>query len=403
MYHHLFYMNKVLDFLKKEAVLCAAVLLAIISSFAVKPDKEYIGYVDLRTLAILFSLMCVMAGLQSLGVFKKIAGEMLKSVKGERGIVFILVLLCFFFSMLITNDVALITFVPFTFTTLELLGTDKYKKLVIPVVVLQTIAANLGSMLTPLGNPQNLYLYGKLQTDFFSFIKIMIPYTAASLVLVCIGVLVFTAGKSAESESLPAKDGEPAPTSDGTNRLTLTEMFAKSNTKYHVLLILYLLLFMVALLTVIRVLPYEIMFFITLIMVLIADRKTILKVDWSLLLTFVGFFVFIGNMGRVPAFSEALSKIITGRETYTAIVSSQVISNVPAALLLSGFTDNIKALVIGTNLGGLGTLIASMASLISYKLAAARKDIPMGKYLGLFTVLNIIFLLVLTILYVIIS
>ena len=138
-------------------------------------------------------------------------------------------------------------------------------------------------------------------------------------------------------------------------------------------------------------------------MVLIADRKTILKVDWSLLLTFVGFFVFIGNMGRVPAFSEALSKIITGRETYTAIVSSQVISNVPAALLLSGFTDNIRALVIGTNLGGLGTLIASMASLISYKLAAARKDIAMGKYLGLFTVLNLLFLLVLTVLYVIIS
>ena len=399
-------MNKVLDFIKKEAVLCAAILLAVISSFAVKPDKEYLGYVDLRTLAILFSLMCVMAGLQSLGVFKKIAGDMLKSVKSERSIVFILVLLCFFFSMLITNDVALITFVPFTFTTLELLGNDKYKKLVIPVVVLQTVAANLGSMLTPLGNPQNLYLYGKLQTDFFSFVKIMLPYTGASLVLVVCGVLIFTRGTRGQRTSDEAKTAQTsaeAPTSDGSNRLTLTEMFAKTGTKYHVLLILYLLLFMVALLTVIRVLPYEIMFFITLIMVLIADRKTVLKVDWSLLLTFVGFFVFIGNMGRVPAFSEALSKIITGRETFTAIVSSQVISNVPAALLLSGFTDNIKALVIGTNLGGLGTLIASMASLISYKLVAARKDIKMGKYLGLFTAVNLLFLLVLTILYVIIS
>ena len=269
------------------------------------------------------------------------------------------------------------------------------------MVVLQTIAANLGSMLTPLGNPQNLYLYGKLNTDFFSFIKIMLPYTGASLVLVCCGVLFFSRGGS--TQSVQAEKEESAQTSDGSNRLTLTEMFAKSGTRYHVLLILYLLLFMVALLTVIRVLPYEIMFFITLVMVLIADRKTILKVDWSLLLTFVGFFVFIGNMGRVPAFSGALSKIITGRETYTAIVSSQVISNVPAALLLSGFTDNIKALVIGTNLGGLGTLIASMASLISYKLAAARKDIAMGKYLGLFTVLNLLFLLVLTVLYVIIS
>ncbi len=399
-------MKKVIEFLKKEAVLTAALLLAIISSFVVKPDKEYIEYVDLRTLAILFSLMCVMAGLQGLGVFKRIAGGLLNSVKSERKIVLILVMLCFFFSMLITNDVALITFVPFTFTTLEMLGADKYKKLVIPVVVLQTIATNLGSMLTPLGNPQNLYLYGKMETDFGSFVMIMLPYTVASLVLVVVSAFIFTRGKAKQAESgaeTEKKTGAETATRDGSNRMTLTEMFQKTNNRYHMLLVLYLLLFIVALMTVVRVLPYEIMFFITLILVLIADRKTILKVDWSLLLTFVGFFVFIGNMGRVPAFSEALSKVITGRETWTAIVSSQVISNVPAALLLSGFTSDLKALVIGTNLGGLGTLIASMASLISYKLAAARKDIKMGKYLGFFTVMNVVFLCVLAVLYVILS
>lgn len=397
-------MKKVIEFLKKEAVLTAALLLAIISSFVVKPDKEYIEYVDLRTLAILFSLMCVMAGLQGLGVFKRIAGGLLNSVKSERKIVLILVMLCFFFSMLITNDVALITFVPFTFTTLEMLGADKYKKLVIPVVVLQTIAANLGSMLTPLGNPQNLYLYGKMETDFGSFVMIMLPYTVASLVLVVVSAFIFTRGKAKQAETETVTEiGAETATRDGSNRMTLTEMFQKTNNRYHMLLVLYLLLFIVALMAVVRVLPYEIMFFITLILVLIADRKTILKVDWSLLLTFVGFFVFIGNMGRVPAFSEALSRVITGRETWTAIVSSQVISNVPAALLLSGFTSDLKALVIGTNLGGLGTLIASMASLISYKLAAARKDIKMGKYLGFFTVMNVVFLCVLAVLYVILS
>ena len=397
-------MKKVIEFLKKEAVLTAALLLAIISSFVVKPDKEYIEYVDLRTLAILFSLMCVMAGLQGLGVFKRIAGGLLNSVKSERKIVLILVMLCFFFSMLITNDVALITFVPFTFTTLEMLGSDKYKKLVIPVVVLQTIAANLGSMLTPLGNPQNLYLYGKMETDFGSFVMIMLPYTVASLVLVVVSAFIFTRGKATQAETETGTETRAeTSTRDGSNRMTLTEMFQKTNNRYHMLLVLYLLLFIVALMTVVRVLPYEIMFFITLILVLIADRKTILKVDWSLLLTFVGFFVFIGNMGRVPAFSEALSKVITGRETWTAIVSSQVISNVPAALLLSGFTSDLKALVIGTNLGGLGTLIASMASLISYKLAAARKDINMGRYLGFFTVMNVVFLCVLAVLYVILS
>lgn len=381
-------MSKIIAFLKKEAVLVIASVLAIISAFFVKPDAMYADYIDFRTLAILFSLMCVMAGLAKLGVFKKVAEEMLKSVKNESGVVLILVLLCFFFSMVITNDVALITFVPFTFTTLSLLGEDAKRRLSIPTVVLQTIAANLGSMLTPIGNPQNLYLYSKNGIDFFEFIKLMLPYTVLSLVLVVLFCFVFTR-KSPKEARKEAKDTTP----DYEKRLTLTEMFAKSQTKYHSLLILYLLLFVVAVLAVLRVIPFELMFFMTLILVVLSDRRTLLSVDYSLLLTFVAFFVFIGNMGRIPAFSEALSKIIGGREVVTAVVSSQVISNVPAALLLSGFTDDFKALIAGTNIGGLGTLIASMASLISYKLVAAREDVNTGKYFKVFTVMNIVFLI----------
>lgn len=390
-------MKKIVEFIKKEVVLCVALLLAIVSSFIVKPDRQYIEYVDFRTLAILFCLMCVMAGLQSLGVFKKIAGGLLKSVKSERGIALILVLLCFFFSMVITNDVALITFVPFTFTTLKMAGEGTYKKLSIKIVVLQTVAANLGSMLTPIGNPQNLYLYGKAGLSFTEFIKIMAPFCVAALIMIIAKVYVDTSTKdfsnAQKEESEEENENQEIP---GSKRLTLTEMFANSQTKYHSLLIMYILLFLVAIFVVMRVLPYPVMFFITLVLLLLSDRKTLVKVDYSLLLTFVGFFVFIGNCGRIPAFSEALMKIIKGREALTAIVSSQIISNVPAALLLSGFTDNYKALIIGTNVGGLGTLIASMASLISYKMVAQREDISTGKYFLSFTVTNIVFLAILS-------
>lgn len=391
-------MKKILDFIKKDIVLCVAVTLAIISSFVVTPDKEYIEYVDLRTLAILFSLMCVMAGLNELGLFKKIAEGLLKKASTVLGLALTLVLLCFFFSMLITNDVALITFVPFTFTTFGMLEESK-KKFIIPTICLETIGANLGSMMTPIGNPQNLYLYGKSGMSFAEFIMLMLPYTFTSLVLLLISIMVICRqdlGKKASK----ARKSEVV--SQGFFSLTLTELFAKASTKYHSKLIMYLLLFVVALLTVLGFLPYQIMFMLTFILVLLVDKKTLIKVDYSLLITFIGFFVFIGNMGRIPAISDFMGKIVAGNEVATAIISSQIISNVPAALMLSGFSDNYKALIIGTDLGGLGTLIASMASLISYKMVAKEKDISTGKYFGFFTIMNVLYLAVLVLLHLII-
>ncbi|MBQ7933886.1 MAG: anion permease, partial [Lachnospiraceae bacterium] len=175
---------KIKEFVKKEVVLCVATVLAVISAFVVLPDKQYVDYIDFRTLGILLCLMCVMAGLQGMGLFRIIAQQLLTKVKTLRGIVGILVLLCFFFSMLITNDVALITFVPFTFTVLEMLDQRVRSRQLIPIVVLQTIAANLGSMLTPIGNPQNLYLYGKAGLGMGEFLSLMLPYTAVSLVVI---------------------------------------------------------------------------------------------------------------------------------------------------------------------------------------------------------------------------
>lgn len=374
--------KKLCAFIKKETVLTVAIVLAVISAVLVVPDKEYAGYIDFRTLSILFCLMAVMAGLQKLGVFRKVAGMLLRHTHNTVQLVEVLVLLCFFFSMAITNDVSLITFVPFTFIVLRLSGEDAVKKLAVPVIALQTIAANLGSMLTPIGNPQNLYLYGKAQMSAGTFILLMLPYSLVSLLLLVICAAVVAKRSRITVQSVKASLGDNAEAAERKNYL----------------LLMYLLLFLLCLFTVARVIPYPVTLVIVAAAVLILDRSTITKVDYSLLLTFVGFFVFIGNMGRMPAFRDFLQGIIGGREVVTSVIASQVISNVPAALLLSGFTEDVQALIVGTNLGGLGTLIASMASLISYKQVVGQIPEEKKRYFGWFTVANVVFLAILLVL-----
>lgn len=372
-------MKKILTFFKKETVLCVALMLAVFSMFLVPPDRNYLGYVDFRTLALLFCLMCVMSGLQKIGVFNRVAQKLLGRVRSGSGLVLTLVFLCFFSSMLITNDVALITFVPFAFIVIRMLGMEYEDKLLLPVVVLQTIGANLGSMLTPIGNPQNLYLYGKAGLSIGEFLMLMLPYTFLSLVLLAI----FCVLQGRACHGFPKLEE------------ISSQKFSKMEKKSVFQLAFYLVLFFLCLLAVGHILSWQVIFFVVLISIFVADRHILTKVDYSLLLTFVGFFVFIGNVGRVPAFSAFLQSIITGREIYTAIIASQIISNVPSALLLSGFTEDIAGLIIGTNLGGLGTLIASMASLISYKNVAREAGERKGKYIALFTGWNIVFLVVL--------
>lgn len=368
-------MKKFIRFIKDEVVLTVAVVLAILSAFIIPVDAQYIDYIDFRTLGILFCLMAVMVGLQDVGVFGKIANALLSKVHTVMGVVFILVFLCFFSGMLITNDVALITFVPFTFIVLNLLGEERRKALVIPVVVLQTVAANLGSMLTPIGNPQNLYLYGKSGMSFAQFILLMLPYTVASFVM--IGIMAFFVGRK----------------NAGNIESTLQEMPSLREKRFA--LVRYLLLFALAIATVVHLIPYGVTLIITLLIFLIFDRGLLKKVDYALLITFVGFFVFIGNMGRIPAFYNLLQSVVEGNEIIVSVIASQAISNVPAALLLSAFTTNMEGLIVGTNLGGLGTLIASMASLISYKYIAKENVCKKGRYFVAFTGANILLLILL--------
>lgn len=368
-------MRNLWSWCKKEAVLSIAIVLAIVSAFFVRPDKEYISYIDFKTLGILFCLMAVMAGLQKIGLFSYVAEKLLEIVNHIRGLIFILIMLCFFSSMLITNDVALITFVPFTFIVLHMILGEKAEKLVVPVVVMQTIAANLGSMLTPIGNPQNLYLYGKTTMSFAEFILFMLPYTVVAFVILAVWCFVFP------------YQGEKH-----------VELQLKENTllgRYKKEILIYSVLFVLCLLEVAHVLPYQLVLAVVLVVVFFLDKEVLRRVDYALLFTFIGFFVFIGNMGRVPAFNALIQNIIDGNEILTSVVASQFMSNVPAALLLSGFTNKYELLIVGTNLGGLGTLIASMASLISFKYIGKEYKQLKGKYMVYFTVANVSFLAVL--------
>ena len=367
--------EKLIHFFKQETVLCAALALAVISMLLIRPDAEYLSYIDFRTLAILFCLMGAMAGLQKTGVFQWIAQALLARVRKTRQLVWILVQLCFFSSMAVTNDVALITFVPFTFTVLDLIRPEARKRLTVPIVVLQTVAANLGSMLTPIGNPQNLYLYGRAGLSLGSFLLLMLPYTWVSFLLIMLWSTV-----QSKAYNVPVE-------------VSFREEIRLDRRK--VQLAGYLALFALDLLTVARVIPYGLALLLTVAGLLALDRSIFARVDYSLLLTFVGFFVFIGNMGRLPVFYEFLQKIVSGHELLAGAAASQVISNVPAALLLSGFTKNFPPLIIGVNLGGLGTLIASMASLISYKFVAREEPGMKGPYFRQFTYTNLIFLVVL--------
>ncbi len=377
-------LKKISEYVKNEVVFSIALILAIISAFIIKPDKEYISYIDYRTIALLFCLMTIMQGFISTGVFKLLAKKLLFHVSTFRQLYIVLVVLCFVCSMWITNDVTLITFVPFTILVLKMAHLERE---MIPVIVLQTVAANLGSMCTPVGNPQNIYLYSVSGMSVMDFIKVMGPLSIISLIMI---LLVCLLHKNYEVDvNLSGSSNLP----DG-GRLLSGEN------------IILLILFALSLLTVARILPYQCLFIIIIceciiLNIVFHEKLLFLSIDYNLLLTFIAFFVFIGNMGRIDIVRTIINAILSGREVIVSFLCSQVISNVPTAILLSGFTTEYKALMIGVNIGGLGTVIASLASLISYKFYAQEIkkekeqdnyvdcENSIGKYMLHFTIVNV--------------
>lgn len=385
--------TKVKELFQKETVCCIAFLLAVISIFFISPSKNYISYIDFRVLALLFCLMAVVRGFSSIGVFTRLGTMLLTHVHSLRMLSALFIFLCFFFSMLITNDVALITFVPFTILVLSM---AEQKKFLIPVIVLETIAANLGSMLTPLGNPQNLYLYTISGLSIGAFVRIMLPYSFVSAILLLIFILFLPKDTVSTATAANTANSTNTVTASNTSNVICEAVKARKNSR--ILFTAYLILFLLCLLTVLHILPYQIMFLLVLTGFLLLDYRVLKDVDYFLLLTFLCFFIFIGNMKQISLVHELISKLLVHHEVLMGIGASQIISNVPAAILLSGFTDDYSALLIGVNLGGLGTLIASLASLISFKFYTNSEGSDTRRFLGIFTLYNVIFLGVLFVL-----
>ncbi len=353
-------MEKIKSFAKKEPVLCISALCALMSCFFVSPDRQYIGYIDFRTLALLYCLMVVVSGFTKAGLFSLMAESLCSKAGSSRKMALVLMGLCFFSSMLITNDVALLSFVPFT---VAVLSRCDDRRVLIKLVVIETVAANMGSMLTPVGNPQNLYLYSRFDMSIGQLLSATAPVWLFSLAACCLLCL------TVPDLPLSRMEGDVDELNKGT--------FAVSCA-----------LFLLCLAVVLRLMEWYILLPLLIAVLLIFDRALLRKADFLLLLTFLCFFIFVGNIGRIGPVRELLGSMLQGREMLTGALLSQVISNVPAAVLLSGFTENGRELLLGVDIGGLGTPIASLASLISLKLYSRSENARSGEYLACFSAVN---------------
>jgi Na+/H+ antiporter NhaD/arsenite permease-like protein len=359
-------MQEFKEFLKRDFVVVIAGAAALISC-AFVPVTDYIEYIDTDVIGILFSLMLIIAGLRGNGVLSAVTDSIVRRahIEGTRKALLVMSLLTFFLSMFVTNDAALIALVPVT----AALFAD-YPSLLIYAVVVQTVAANMGSMATPFGNPQNLMVFSVYEVSAGEFFASSLPAAGVSLVIIVL-LCVFSANKPFISEC---------------------EKGTVQNKRY---IALYGVLFAVVLLSVFGVFDVLVAFASVCVVVIIIEPKRFTEIDYGLLLTFVFFFVFVGNIQQIPKVSEFVSEFVTGREFVSSLLASQVISNVPAAVMLSGFTDNWRAVMLGTDIGGLGTPIASLASLISLRIYGSTENAKSLKFLGVFLIVNVFMLLLL--------
>ena len=361
-------MKRIFAFCKREAVLVIAAVAAGVSMCLVPPDAAYLGYLDFHVLILLFCLMAVVAGISACGVLDALAARLCARAGNVRRLIYVLVLLPFFSSMLITNDVALITFVPLALLVLRAAGRET---LTIHTVVLQTIAANLGSMATPVGNPQNLFLYSRFSLAPGAFFSTVLPFALASLLLLLGAVRLLPGGKA--RVALPAR----MPVQAGARLWVMLALFA------------------LCLLAVFRLCSDWLLLAAVLAALLVCDRALFSKIDYALLATFVFFFLFAGNIARIAPLRALLAGWMQASPAVCTLLACQGVSNVPAAILLSRFTQDYQGLLIGVNVGGAGTLIASLASLITFREFAKHKPAQTGRFLLLFLAVSFGFLAVL--------
>jgi len=356
----------VLGFVKKNIVMVIAMFAAIITTFFVPVDREYINYFDFKTLACLFCVLAVVCALKNINFFYMLARKVVQMFKNARMSILALVYITFIGSMLIANDMALLTFLPLGYFVLTSTGKEKYMAF---TFIMQNIAANLGGMLTPFGNPQNLYLYSTYNIPNLEFVQIMAPPFVVSVILITACCLFV----------------KPEP-------LVLDDEKIKLNPGRTAL---YLVLFALSILIVFRGIPYWTGLVIIPSVLLIADRKALKMVDYPLLLTFVFFFVFSGNMARIELVRNFFSMLLEKNTLLFSVLSCQLISNVPSAILLSQFTENYPELLVGVNIGGVGTLISSLASLITFREYMKHNQGKTLYYIGMFSLYNFGFLILL--------
>ena len=362
--------ERIWGFIKSEVVLSVAIVLAIVTCFLVPIDKEYIGYFDYSTLICLFCMLAVVAGLKSTNVFELISRKLISKFHTSRSVIYVLVYGTFLFDMIVANDMSLITFLPLTYIVLHSTHNDKYLAF---TFIMQTIAANMGGMITPYGNPQNLYLYNYYNINPAEFIGILLKQsiTVAVLLYICCAFI----------------NNEPL-------KLRKKSKIIVSKKELYI----YSILFVLVILAIFRVIPDEIVLGIVVFTILIFDRARFKQVDYALIATFCVFFIFSGNIARIPFIKDFISNIVVKNTLLAGIISCQFISNVPTAIFLSKFTTNYTELLIAVNIGSLGILISSLASLITLKEFLKHQPDKFWKYLGMFTFFNTMFLAVLLLL-----
>lgn len=360
--------TKIIGFASKNIVLVIAAVLALISCFIVKPDSKYIEYFDFKTLTCLFCTLAVICALKNIRFFTITANKIVALTGNTRSLALTLVYITFIGSMFLANDMALITFLPLGYISLSATNNEKYMA---PIFIIQNISANLGGMLTPFGNPQNLYIYTKFNIPTIEFMGIMVVPFVVSIILFTVCCLFI-------------------PKEDLKLINDTKEKIQPKKTAF------YLVLFSLTILMIFRLIPYYICLPIIVIAILLTDKKALAKVDYPLLLTFVCFFLLAGNISRIEIVNHFFSSLLEKSTLLTSIFSCQVISNVPSAILLSEFTTNYKELLMGVNIGGVGTLISSLASLITFREYTSHVKGKTMQYIGLFTALNFGFLIVLT-------
>ncbi|MDR0948060.1 MAG: citrate transporter [Lachnospiraceae bacterium] len=349
-------------FWKHNMMLTISMLAAVVTCFFVPPDQEYIRYFDGKTLVCLFCVLLIVRAFGATGLFGSLAGKLLSLCKTLRGAVLLLILITLIGSLLITNDMALLAFLPLGYFMLKHANAEKYLAY---VFIVQTMAANLGGMLSPFGNPQNLYLYSYYSIGTGEFFNIMLlPFcvSVALTVVCCLFVPPLLIEPIAHTEQLPKRK-----------------------------IALYAALFVVVIFAIFRIVPYPIALIVPFVIAFV-DRKILKEADYPLIFTFCAFFVFSGNLSRIPAVSDFLGNLVKEYPLLTAMGVSQIISNVPAAVLLSKFTDHFPSLLLGVNLGGVGTPVASLASLITIRYYLRYQPSGKKEFSQLFALLNVAFL-----------